>query len=235
MSISGGLGKKAIILIVILVVIGGGAAAYFLYFKDIIGVPLQEPEKVAKRMKIEIPAPPPVEKKEAPSSISVQPQAPPSVPAQVPPAKQEIVKSVPVQPETAKKEEIKPIVEKKPITQEAAPEKKIAVKKEKPKTPAKKNAVYAEVKHKPWAVHIASYTSMGEAQTIVKKLKQDNYNAYVTEFNLKGRQWFRVRIGFYASEKDAKEVGRKISSSYNISGIWTVKPMKKEIMTHLDG
>lgn len=220
MSINGGLGKKTIILIVILVVIGGGAAAYFLYFKDIIGVPPQEPEKVVKRMKIEIPAPPPVEKKEAPSPISVQPQAPPSAPAQVPPAKQE---------------EIKPIVEKKPVTQEAAPEKKIAVKKEKPKTPAKKNAVYAEVKHKPWAVHIASYTSMGEAQTIVKKLKQDNYNAYVTEFNLKGRQWFRVRIGFYASEKDAKEAGRKISSSYNISGIWTVKPMKKEIMTHLDG
>ena len=69
---------------------------------------------------------------------------------------------------------------------------------------------------------------------MIKRLKKDKYNAYLTEFNLKNRRWYRVRVGFYTSEEEAKAVGKKITSKYNINGIWAVKPMKSEIKTHMD-
>ncbi|MBI3398083.1 MAG: SPOR domain-containing protein [Deltaproteobacteria bacterium] len=226
MNTADGLKKRTIILVIILVVITGGAGAYFFYFRDTGTAPAPEPEKVVKRVKIEVPAT--ADKKEAIAPGSMPAQAPPSAAVQAPTPQKEVAKPAPPQPAVAKKEEVKPAVK------EVAPEKKIVAQKEKSKPAVKRNLTYTEMKYKPWAVHVASYRSMEEAQAIVKKLKQDNYNAYLTEFNLKGRQWYRVRIGFYALEKEAKEIGKKISSSYNISGIWTVKPVKKEVITHLN-
>ncbi|MBI5047650.1 MAG: SPOR domain-containing protein [Deltaproteobacteria bacterium] len=88
--------------------------------------------------------------------------------------------------------------------------------------------------YKPWAVHIASYVSKEEAEAMVKRFKQNNYNAYVTEFDFKGKHWYRLRIGFYASAREARAVGQKIASGYNINGIWPVRPVKKEITSHMN-
>lgn len=207
--------KKTIILLAALVVIGGAAAAYFLFFKDSGIVQTPEPEKVAKRMKIEVPSLPEVKKEEAiPAGAQTQPQ---------PPTEQGVAKPVEVKPEIKKKEEIKT------AAKEVVPEKKEVVKKDKQKPVAGKKMAY-----KLWAMHVASYVSKEEALSMVKRLKQDNYNAYMTEFVLSRRHWYRVRVGFYASDREAKAVGRKISGSYSISGIWTVKPNKKEITSHLN-
>ena len=227
MNISGGFSKRTILLLGLLLIIGGGAAAYFLYFQDIGVAPSPEPEKVAKRIKIEVPAPPPEEKKEVAAPVGVQTQQlqPPAgiQPAQQPaPVQQGAVKPAEVKPEVAKKEEIKPAVK------EVLPEKKAAVKKE------KQGLVAVKTQYKPWALHVASHASKEEAQTMIKRLKKDKYNAYLTEFNLKNRRWYRVRVGFYTSEEEAKAVGKKITSKYNINGIWAVKPMKSEIKTHMD-
>lgn len=211
MSIADKFNKKTIILLAALVVIGGVAAAYLLFFKDTGVVKAPEPEKVAKRMKIEVPSPPEA-KKEATIPAGTQTQA-------QPPAQQGAVKPAEMKPEVKKKEDIKPAVK------EVVTEKKAEAKKE---APAKKAA------YKPWAVHVASYTSKEEALAMVKKLQQGSYNAYMTEFDLKGRHWYRVRIGFYASNQEAKAAGKKLSGSYGMNGIWTVKPMKKEIMSHLN-
>lgn len=205
-------GRSKIILLIALVVIGG-VAAYFFYFKDMLAPPVPEPEKVAKRMKIEVPAS--EEEKKAPT------------------AEQE---AAPVQPPVIKPVEVKPEVKEKkapavPAIKEAAPVKKGAAKKVKEKTIAQYKSASGG---KAWAVHVASYVSRGDAETMIKKLKQDNYNAYLTEFDFKGKHWYRIRVGFYASEREAISAGKKISGAYNISGIWTVKPLKKEIMSHLN-
>ncbi len=202
--------KKTIILLAALVVIGGAAAAYFLFFGDVGMAPSSEPEKIAKRIKIEAPPPAPEAKKEAAPLAGVQ------TPAQAP-------EPVEVKPEIKKKEKIKTAVK------EVVPEKKEEIKKEKQRPAADKKMAY-----KLWAMHVASYVSKEEALSMLKRLKQDNYNAYMTEFDLKGKHWYRVRIGFYASDREAKAIGQKISGSYSISGIWTVKPNKKEIMNHLN-
>lgn len=218
--------KRTIILLIVLIIVGG-AAAYFLYFKDVGVISTSQPERVVKRMKIEVP--PSEEKKEAAPSSPAQTQVSPTaqMPAQGQPAAPQPGPAKPTEIaklEVAKKEEAKP-----PVKEVIPEKKKVAAKKETPKPPAKK------AQYKPWAIHVASFTSMDEAQAIAHKLKQSKFNTYITEFNLKGRQWYRVRVGFYASEEEAKVVGKRISRSYNLSGIWTVKPMKQEVMTHLDG
>ncbi|MBI3755471.1 MAG: SPOR domain-containing protein [Deltaproteobacteria bacterium] len=213
MSIADKFNKKTIILLAALVVIGGAVAAYLLFLKDTGVAP--EPEKVAKRMKIEVPSPPEAKKEVAlPAGAQTQTQ---------PPAQQGAVKPVEAKPEVKKKEEIKPAIK------EVVPEEKAEAKKE-----TQKAAVGKKMPYKPWAVHVASYTSKEEALALVKKLQQDSYNAYMTEFDFKGRHWYRVRVGFYASNQEAKTAGKKLSGSYSINGIWTVKPMKKEIMSHLN-
>ena len=223
MNISGGFSKRTILLLGLLLIIGGGAAAYLLYFQDIGVAPPPEPEKVAKRIKIEVPAPPPEEKKEAAAPAGAQTQQPqPPAGIQPAPVQPGAVKPAEVKPEVAKKEEIKPVVK------EVVPEKRAAVKKE------KQGLAAVKTQYKPWALHVASYASKEEAQTMVKRLKKDKYNAYLTEFNLKDRRWYRVRVGFYGSEEEAKAAGKKITRNYNINGIWAVKPMKSEIKTHMD-
>jgi len=221
------LNERTIILLIVLIIVGGSSAAYFLYFKDIGVISTPQPERVVKRMKIDIP--PSEEKKEAAPSSPAQTQVPPTaqMPAQGQPS---VPQTGPAKPTEIAKLEVAKKEEAKPPVKEVIPEKKKAVaKKETPKPTAKK------AQDKPWAIHVASFTSMDEAQAIAQKLKQGKFNTYITEFNLKGRQWYRVRVGFYSSEEEAKVVGKRISRSYNLSGIWTVKPMKQEVMTHLDG
>lgn len=207
MSIIERFGKKTIILLAALVIIGGAAAAYVLFFGDMGSVPPPQPEKIVKRIKIE--APPPEVKEAAPAQED-----------------KASAKPVEVKPEIKKQEETKT------AAQEAAPEKVIPEKKEVVKKDKQKPVAGKKMAYKPWAVHIASYASKEEALSMVKKLKRSKYKAYMTEFSLSGKQWYRVRVGFYASYREAKAAGQKISGSYSISGVWPVKPKKNEITRH---
>lgn len=230
MSIADSFNKRTIILLIVLAVIGGAVAAYLLYFKDMIAPPTPEPEKIAKRIKIETPVPEEKTVEVKPPVVQTQPPTPPQ--PEVSSAKPEAVKPAGVKPEVKKEEDVKPAVEKKPLARESASEKKLAARKKKPEPIA--TAKKAAYKTKTWAVHIASYASREEAESMAKRLRQDRYNAYITEFNMKGKHWYRVRIGFYSSKQVADEVGKKLSSSYNLSGVWVVKPIKKEVMSHLN-
>jgi cell division septation protein DedD len=193
---------KKTIILLAALVIIGGAAAYLLFFADMGNAPSPQPEKIVKRIKIEAP---PIDAQEA---MPVQEE-------------KDNEKPVEVKAEPNKQEEIKT------VAKEVVPEKKEVVKKGKQKPAADKKMAY-----KPWAVHVASYVSKAEALSMVKKLKQDRYKAYMTEFRMRGKQWYRVRVGFYASYREAKTVGQKISGSYSISSTWPVKPKKNEIMSH---
>ena len=207
MSVIERFGKKTIILLAALVIIGGAAAAYLLFFGDMGNAPSPQPEKIVKRIKIE--APPPDAKEVTPAQED-----------------KASAKPVEVKPEIKKQEEIKK-EEIKTAAKEVIPEKKEVVKKDKQKPVAVKKMAY-----KPWAVHVASYVSKEEALSMVKKLKQDKYKAYMTEFRMSGKQWYRVRVGFYASYLEAKAAGQKISGSYSISSVWPVKPKENEITNH---
>lgn len=81
---------------------------------------------------------------------------------------------------------------------------------------------------KPYAVNVASFPSLKEAQSLLKSLKASGYTAYSTEFTKDGIKWYRVRVGFYKSRDEATKVGDKLESKYNIQSPWIVKPAREE-------
>jgi cell division septation protein DedD len=60
------------------------------------------------------------------------------------------------------------------------------------------------------------------------KLIKAGYLAYITKVNVKGKDWLRVRIGFYNRKKDADSDSRKITEMLKIPDIWVTNVGKEE-------
>ena len=56
-----------------------------------------------------------------------------------------------------------------------------------------------------WTVQVNAYPDERSAQRLVERLKQKGYDAYVVTANIKGRDWYRVRIGHFPARAQAKE------------------------------
>ena len=231
------------IIIAVLLVVAGGGIVYFLYSNGSEVEPTKA-EKVAKRVKVEVP--------EEEEKVAHEEGKALTKPAETKPAEQKkdekAVEKKPVPMLEPKKEEKIKVAEKKPTEAKAEqkskkiiiPEKKIekkmvreeaAKKEENKKVASMKEEKPAAVKGS-WAVHVASYVTKDEAVSMEKKLKDGGYSAYVTEFNLKGKQWYRLRVGFYQSEGEAKGAGKKIEKAYGVARTWHVKPTRKEILSY---
>ncbi|SRR5581483_3251516 len=56
-----------------------------------------------------------------------------------------------------------------------------------------------------WTVQVNAFPEERSAQRLAERLKQKGYDAYVITANLKGRDWYRVRIGHFPARAQAKE------------------------------
>ncbi|HWO43506.1 MAG TPA: SPOR domain-containing protein [Candidatus Eisenbacteria bacterium] len=57
-----------------------------------------------------------------------------------------------------------------------------------------------------WTVQVNAFPDEKSAKTWVDRLRNKGYNAYVTEFQTKGRKWYRVRVGRYSSREEAEKI-----------------------------
>ncbi len=111
-----------------------------------------------------------------------------------------------------------------------APAAKHAVKKKTVTASLDKSALAAK---KPWAINVASFPNRDGALKLSKALNASGYNAYVTVFELKGRTWNRVRVGFYDTRETATQVGNYIRKKYRVQDPWVVKPSREETSEHI--
>jgi len=116
-----------------------------------------------------------------------------------------------------------PAKESKPQTKEAAPAPK-PVEKEEEKAPAPAAApkpappvetAVAKESGKGWTVQVNAFPDERSAKTWVDRLKNKGYNAYVVEVNIKGKIWYRVRVGQYNSREEAKKVEEALKTKEN--------------------
>ncbi|MBI5887127.1 MAG: SPOR domain-containing protein [Deltaproteobacteria bacterium] len=167
-----------------------------------------QPEVVSKRVRIDL-----------------QPQAAPGAP-------QPAATTAAPAP-AAKPGETKPAVKAAagPAMKETAPKPVEAAKAETEKKPAKsRKALEAQVSSKPWAINISSFITGNEAQAFRKKLKASGYKAYVSKFEKDDMTWYRVRVGFYRTQAEAKQAGKKIAAKFKIDHEpWILKPAKAEM------
>lgn len=92
----------------------------------------------------------------------------------------------------------KPVVESKPQAKAESTE----------STEAKNNA-------KSWSVQVNSYPDEKSANDLIDRLKNKGYNAFVTEANLKGKVWYRVRVGRFASREEAIKTEAALKNNEN--------------------
>jgi cell division protein FtsN len=63
-----------------------------------------------------------------------------------------------------------------------------------------------------WMVQINAYPDERSAQRLADRLKQKGYDAYVVTANIKGHDWYRVRIGHFPTRTQAKEYLEQIQT-----------------------
>ena len=116
----------------------------------------------------------------------------------------------------------KPVKEKRPVekvAKSAAPEKRSAAKEERrvivekvaPGLAAKKEGpkekkAEAAAPQGAWAVQVNAFTEEGPALALVRRLKEKGYDAYVVKSTIRGRTWYRVRVGRLATRGAAREL-----------------------------
>ncbi|HTL33422.1 MAG TPA: SPOR domain-containing protein [Kofleriaceae bacterium] len=100
--------------------------------------------------------------------------------------------------------------------------KKDELKKDEPKKEEKPEQAKAEPKKEPkFTLQLSSFQDKNEAQTYLDSVKASGYQAYVTEGDVDGKQFFRVRMGSYKSLEAANEAKSEFEKSAKKSAIVT--------------
>jgi cell division septation protein DedD len=61
----------------------------------------------------------------------------------------------------------------------------------------------AKSRAKTWSVQVNSFPDGKSAGELLERLKGKGYNAFVTEAQVNGKVWYRVRVGNFASREEA--------------------------------
>lgn len=64
-----------------------------------------------------------------------------------------------------------------------------------------------------FTVQVASYADEAEAQRIASELKSKGYSAFYIPANIKGKTWFRVSVGQFATQKEAQSYRSEFMST----------------------
>ncbi|HEY7555365.1 MAG TPA: SPOR domain-containing protein [Candidatus Binatia bacterium] len=67
-----------------------------------------------------------------------------------------------------------------------------------------------------WSVQAHSYPDAKSATDLVDRLKNKGYNAFVTEANVKGKVWYRVRVGRFGSREEAEKTAAALRSNESL-------------------
>ncbi len=190
------------------------------------------PPKITKRMNIELPA-------DMSTKVSVKSKGVVSPKSPTAPTAATVAASTVIDPVKPEIGWIKPksTTKKKPTVKRSSKKSKTASKKTASKsktatlTKSKTGSAKAALSSV-YAVSVASFSAKSKADALKKKLNKSGYSAYIADFTLKGKKWYRVRVGFYKSEDDAYVAKTKIEKKYNTKGAWVVKPTRAERSAH---
>ena len=84
-----------------------------------------------------------------------------------------------------------------------------------PKKIESADAAEAKDAGKVWRAQVNAFPDERSARTIVDRLKNKGYNAYVTEVQNRGKSWFRVSVGRYNSREEADKMAEQLRTKEN--------------------
>lgn len=74
-----------------------------------------------------------------------------------------------------------------------------------------------------WIVNVMSGSTMGEIASPSVILVREGYQAYITRANVKGKDYLRLRVGFFPSKSMAGEQGEKIKKLLGFEEFWATR------------
>ena len=80
-----------------------------------------------------------------------------------------------------------------------------------------------ETNGKGWSVQANAYPDSKSASDLVDRLKNKGYNAFVTEANVKGKVWYRVRVGRFGSREEAEKTAAALKSNENLANAFATR------------
>ena len=96
--------------------------------------------------------------------------------------------------------------------------KEVALLKEAPETPSKTLAKIPLPS--PWIVEVASCLRQDKAKSIAAGLKDKGFPVYMSQLSVNGQQWYRVRVGNYASRAEAEKMKGCVVNEFGNKDCW---------------
>ena len=87
----------------------------------------------------------------------------------------------------------------------------------------------AEVALNIWVVSVISSQNMKSLVPPAITLMKNGYRVYISEARVKGQDWMRLRVGFFATHEEATEEGEKIMSMLGEDETWVTRIAQSEL------
>ena len=95
-------------------------------------------------------------------------------------------------------------------------------------TPGEKEENLKKRANKMWIVNVISTPNKKEIIPATMKLMQEGYLAYITRTKVKGKDYMRLRVGFFGKKAEADAAGEKIKALLNLGDPWKTKAGREE-------
>jgi LysM repeat protein len=79
-----------------------------------------------------------------------------------------------------------------------------------------------------WVVNVLSAATRAEIVPPAVTLVKQGYPVYIVRANVQGKNYMRLRLGFFKNKSEADEVGKKIKEQMTFQDSWTAKADKEE-------
>lgn len=106
-----------------------------------------------------------------------------------------------------------------PIAEEKIERPLLATKDKEERTNALKKEV-DNISQYPWVVEVYASLRYDDAKNLASSLKDQGFPAYISWINLKGRKWYRVRVGTYSTKEEAQRMRERIVKDFGITESW---------------
>jgi hypothetical protein len=96
-------------------------------------------------------------------------------------------------------------------------------------TPEEAKANLKKQIRKNWVVNVLSTTAEGEIPPLAIRLMKNGYKVYIARAKIKGKDWMRLRVGFFGSLAEGNREEEKMRPLVNLGDLWVTKADKKEL------
>jgi hypothetical protein len=80
-----------------------------------------------------------------------------------------------------------------------------------------------------WAVNVLSTPNKREVIPVAVRLIRVGFPVYITRANVKGTDYIRVRVGFFAEKTEADAEGKRLMGELKLSDFWNIKVGEEEV------